>query len=197
MTAGYVNMNAAPFSRLVVAGAVLLSARCLLAQAVPSGEITNAPAFETAGGSNAQYAIRQWLYPVIVERVEIPIADTHSDPAALTYDWADTNAGRVPPAGPIRPPANNQPVEPVDSRFKYLPLIEFTNFGHTAGSTVQITNQQWGEGLPDLEVAADLAPATSWNKPETNVTESVENPVLFDVPATNADSFYSGSLYSP
>jgi len=189
-------------------GAVLLSARCLLAQAVPLVEITNAPAFETSASSNAQSAIQQWLYPVLIERVEIPFADTHSDPAALTNDWADTNAGREPPAGPIRPhinlyfsagqpPTDNQPVEPAVSRFEYQPQIEFTNIGHTAGSTVQITNRQWEEGLLDLEVAADPAPATSWDKPETNVTGSVESPGLFDVPATNAESFNRGSLYLP
>jgi hypothetical protein len=193
---------------LVVMGAVLLSARCLLAQAVPSVEITNAPAFETAASSNAQYAIQQWLYPVIVERIEIPFADTHSDPTTLTNDWAYTNAGRIPPGGLIPPlinryfsgdqsPTNNQPVEPVGSRFEYLPLIELTNFDHTAGSTVQITNRQWEEGVLDLEVATDPAPATSWDQPETNVTRSVENPVLFEVPATNADSFYSGALHFP
>jgi hypothetical protein len=190
-------MNAASFSRWVVAGAVLLSARCLLAQAVPLVGITNAPAFETAASSNAQYAIRQRLYPVMVEGVESPFDVTNSDPAALTYDWADTNAGRGPPAGPIRPPMNNPPVEPVGSRFEHLPLIEFTNFGHMAGSTVQSTNQQWEEGLPDLEVAADFAPATSWDQLETNVTESVENPVPFEVSATNAESFNRGSLYFP
>ena len=185
-------------------GAVLLSARCLLAQAVPLVEITNAP----AASSNAQYAIQQRLYPVLPERVEIPFADTHSDPAALTNDWAHTNAGRIPPGGLIPPlinlyytggqsPTNNQPGETTVRQFEYLPLIELTNFSHTAGSTVQITNQQWGEGLLDLEVVTDPAPATSLDPLETNMTGSEENPVLFEIPATNAESFNRGSLYFP
>jgi len=197
-------MNAASFSRWVVAGAVLLSARCLLAQAVPLVEITNAP----AASSNAQYAIQQRLYPVLPERVEIPFADTHSDPAALTNDWAYTNAGRIPPGGLIPPlinryyyggqsPTNNQPGETTVSQFEYLPLIELTNLGHTAGNPGQITNQQWEEGVLDLEVATDPAPSMSWDQLETNATESVENPVLFDDPATNAESFNRGSLYFP
>ena len=201
-------MNAAPFYRLVVAGAVLLSARCLWAQAVPSVETTNAPAFEPAAGSNAQYLIRQRLYPVLAEHFESPFDVTNSEPAALAYDWAYTNTDRAPPAGPVRPhinlyfsagqsPAINQPAEPVDRRFEYLPRIEFTNIGHTADSTALLTNQPWGDGLLDLEVAADPAPLANRDQPKPNVTGSEESPLLFDIPATNADSLYSGALYFP
>jgi hypothetical protein len=136
------------------------------------------------------------------------------DPAStiltdLIYDWSYTNATQIPPEGLVRPrlnlylsggqpPTDDNPVEIIISGFDYLPLLEFTEVGHTASNnTIQLTLQQRVAGLLDLEVSTNLAPVTNWGKLETNVTGNAENPVLFEVPATNSTSFYRGSLHFP
>lgn len=133
---------------------------------------------------------------------------TSTDPADLIYEWSYTTASRIPPEGPVRPrinlylsnglpPTDDNTVEIIVSRFDYLPLVEFTDTAHTASNTVQLTIQQRVEGLMDLEVATNLVPVTSWNKLETNVPGDAESPVLFEVPATNPESFYRGYLHFP
>ncbi len=133
---------------------------------------------------------------------------TSTDPADLIYAWSFTNATQIPPEGPVRPrinlylsggipPTDDNPVEIIVSRFDYFPLLEFTDAAHTASNTMQLTLLPRVEGLLDLEVTTNLAPVTNWAPLETNVPGNAESPVLFEVPATNSESFYRGSLHFP
>lgn len=128
--------------------------------------------------------------------------------ADLIYEWSYTNATQIPPEGPVRPrlnlylskglpPTDNNTVEVIISRFDYFPLLEFTDTSLTVSNTMQLTVQPRVEGLLDLEVRTNLATGTNWEQVETNIPGDAESPVLFEVPATNSESFYRGSLHSP
>ena len=91
----------------------------------------------------------------------------------------------------------NNTVEVIISRFDYFPLLEFTDTSLTVSNTMQLTVQPRVEGLLDLEVRTNLATGTNWEQVETNIPGDAESPVLFEVPATNSESFYRGSLHSP